>query len=62
MGKPPFNKNGFAPATTGHYLTKDFVVRINKDFEENMGTPYKILGEKWGFGSIKVKPVDEKDL
>jgi len=43
-------------------VTKDFVVRINKDFEENIGTPYEILGEKWGFGSIKVKPVDEKDL
>ena len=43
-------------------VTIDFVVRINKDFEENIGTPYEILGEKWGFGSIKITPVDEKDI
>lgn len=42
-------------------VTKDFVVRINKDFEENIGIPYEILVEKGVFGTLNLKPVYEKD-
>jgi len=36
-------------------VTKNLVDRINKDFEENIGTPYELLNEPGVFGTLNLK-------
>jgi hypothetical protein len=39
---------------------KEFVSRIDSDFEKSIGTPYDNLVEQGFFGSLNLRPTDEK--